>query len=144
MNEPICERAGASGVHDEDWITHAADCADCHEILNVTEWMTAFASHSPEPRNLPTAGFLLVKSRIEQRHAAADRATRPVYIVFVLAAVFFALSVGGLLLANSFFASTMINAIALIASQAGFLLVAAAAAAITYGLSIYALGERKE
>ncbi|HVF29427.1 MAG TPA: hypothetical protein VNA22_00585 [Pyrinomonadaceae bacterium] len=144
MKEPICDKAGSAGIRDKQWLRHATDCRDCGELLKVSEWMTDLAARTQMPRYLPTAGFLLVKSRIRERLAAAERVDRPVYVVTGFAGLLFAVVIVGLVRSDTPLGSMIGSAVTMIASQAGSVVIAAVLAAIVCGLSAHLLRGRKE
>lgn len=71
----------ATASMSEELAAHAALCADCGETLRVARLMRLFADATPTPHALPPPGLLLWKSRMHERRAAQERATKPLVIV---------------------------------------------------------------
>lgn len=137
MKESICQFAQESADRDERWRGHAAVCPDCGDLLAVAEWMTGLAAGTAPPRNLPAAGFLLFKSRVRERLSAADRATRPIHVMGILAGILFAVTFGLALGRPGSVQSAMSGAAGLLTSYAGVIVFvaivgAAVCAAVAY------------
>jgi ABC-type anion transport system duplicated permease subunit len=123
MKQQSCDLARAEAVKDDQWRRHAVDCPDCSEFLAVTEWMSTLAERTTIPRELPTAGFLLVKARILQKQTAAERAERPVYVMIVLAGILLAAVTLGLAAETETRVGTiLIDAVSLISAFAGVII----------------------
>lgn len=63
-----------TGTWGEDLSTHAAACAVCREIVEVSRWMKTLAE-SPEGTDpLPDAGLVWRRSQLSEKQAEAERA----------------------------------------------------------------------
>jgi hypothetical protein len=84
MKNQICEfekaviKESAGAVHNEKLALHIKQCADCREALKVAGWMRNFAADAAPRRNLPSAGFILWKSKIIEKQQAGRRAAQPI------------------------------------------------------------------
>jgi hypothetical protein len=120
MKQQSCDLARAEAIKDAQWKRHAVGCTDCSELLVVTEWMSTLAARTAIPRELPTAGFLLVKARILQKQTAAEWAERPVYMMIILAGILLAAVTLGLAVeTETRVGKILIDAVGLISSFAG-------------------------
>ena len=126
MKEPICELAREQLTQKEEWRRHASGCPDCRELLVVTEWVTALAASTAITRELPTAGYLFFKARIQEKLSAADRAVLPLQAMIVAAGILLAATIIALLLGGETrVGSIMIDAIRLLLSYAGMIVLGA-------------------
>lgn len=76
----------AAGRLSEELAAHIALCVNCGETLRIANMMRAIARATPMPRALPTTDLLLWKSRLLERRAAQERATK--HLIVVQAATF--------------------------------------------------------
>jgi hypothetical protein len=126
MKEPICELAREQVIQNEEWRHHASGCPDCRELLVVTEWMTTFAGSTAVTRELPTAGYLFFKARLQEKLSAADRAALPLLTMIVAAGILLAATIIALLLGGETrVGSIMIDAFSLLSSHAGLIVIGA-------------------
>src|SRR5215204_6102186 len=126
MKEPICELAREQVIHEEEWRHHASGCPDCRELIVVTEWMTTLAGSTAVTRELPTASYLFFKARIQEKLSAADRAALPLQAMMIVAGILFAATITVLLIGGeSRVGSIMIDAVRLLSSYAGAILLGA-------------------
>ncbi len=93
INQKKCEfeltvvKFSRSGLSNEEISAHVRDCASCRETLKVASWLQMSAkSAAPQAKNLPAAGFVWWKSRIQEKRRAAERVVQPILIAQIAAA----------------------------------------------------------
>jgi hypothetical protein len=144
MKEQICEHARDNIVRDKQWKLHAAQCVDCHELLAVSDWMGAFASVTPGPQSLPSPGYLIFKSRLKQKQAAAQQASLPYYLMVIVSALVFAIgSVWMLVAGDTPIASIMANALVMLIPGIAVLSIGIVIAGSVYAAAAYAVSRYK-
>ncbi len=85
--EPTVVKFSKSGLSNEEINAHVRDCASCRETLKVASWLQmSTKSAAPQARNLPAAGFVWWKSRIQEKRRAAERVVQPILIAQITAA----------------------------------------------------------
>ena len=124
-------------MDDEGWRRHASDCSDCNEYLLVGRWMSDLAAATPAPLALPSSGFLLAKSQIRQRFAAAETAGRPVRIMVRLTAVILTIAIIAALGMGTRTGMVMIDGLALLSSYAVWFILATILVIGVYGVAAY-------
>lgn len=93
MSERECELTqrvaveSATGEMSAELAAHINLCAGCRETLRVANMVRLFAHATTPPLALPAPGLLLWKSRLLERRAAAERATKPLVIVQAVSCV---------------------------------------------------------
>ena len=136
MKDHVCDFARTPELKDELWRNHAASCVECSEMLKVSEWMTTFAALTPPPADLPRPGYFLVKSRIQERHAAAERATLPIYAMGAGAGLLFGGAMVGILASDTRAATALFGGFDLLLSFAAPILFASVIVATIYARDI--------
>jgi len=71
----------AGGQVSGELAAHISLCTHCGETLRIANMMRAIARTTPMPHALPAPGLLLWKSRMLERRAAQERATKPLVIM---------------------------------------------------------------
>lgn len=135
MKEVTCELARQDIANDDKWRQHASGCPDCHELLTVSRWMKDLAETSATMRDLPEAGFLLFKGRIQERQLAADRAALPVLAMIIVAGILLAAMVGLAVRTETRLATVLIEAVGMLFSYAGIMIIAAVIVAAVCALT---------
>ena len=79
-----------SGIANDGTNEHLKNCADCQETLKVARFFQTNLMKEPPPLNLPVAGLIWWKSKLREKHRAAERVGQPIKIVQTIAVVIFA------------------------------------------------------
>jgi predicted anti-sigma-YlaC factor YlaD len=92
-NQKKCEfeltvvKFSRSGLSNEEIKAHVRDCTSCRETLKIASWLQMSAkSAAPQAKNLPAAGFLWWKFRIQEKRRAAERVVQPILIAQIASA----------------------------------------------------------
>ncbi len=95
LHERQMTKAAATNQWNEETRAHLATCDVCQEVLRVASWVRGLAeADADDCRALPSAGFILWKSQLLKRRAAAERATRPITIIQIFSGIIVALVAG--------------------------------------------------
>jgi hypothetical protein len=79
-----------SGEIDEKISAHIESCADCRETAKIMHFFQTNLLNEPSPpKKLPAAGLIWWKSRLREKHKAAEQINRPILIVQTIAALVF-------------------------------------------------------
>ncbi len=88
-------KAAATNQWNEELRAHLATCDVCQEAFRVASWMRGLAEADADDRRAtPSAGFILWKSQLLKRRAAAERAIRPITIIQIFSGIIVALVTG--------------------------------------------------
>ena len=79
-NEGYVVEAVRSGQWKDSLRDHIAVCSICQEVVQVSRWMQRLAEITLEPLPLPDPGLILLRCRLLQKRAAAQRVMRPLEI----------------------------------------------------------------
>lgn len=123
-----------------NWRQHAASCDDCSELLTVGDWMISLAANTGIAI-LPTAGFLMVKARIREKQAAAQKAIRPVKWMAAFSGTILVLGLVLLLRSQSHVTISLANAVGMLWSFAGVVGIGSIFAAIICAAAAYLMKE---
>ena len=82
---------------DEELRSHATSCAVCSDVVRVSLALSQNRAEGLEIARVPSAGLVWWRAEMRARREAVEKATRPLRIVEVLAAVCQLAVLGGLL-----------------------------------------------
>ena len=95
LTKNICEYEHAvvkslkSGASTAEISAHLNGCPDCQETQRVVSFFQSNMKSEPSPKNLPVAGLVRWKSKLREKHRAAERVGQPILIVQTIAALVF-------------------------------------------------------
>ena len=78
-------RAAREDQWPEGLRTHLAECEDCAMTASVAPWMTDFARMGDRNRRLPDPSIVWLKAKLLQGSAEAERMSRPMNIIQLVA-----------------------------------------------------------
>ena len=87
--EPETIKFLKSGEVNEKISAHIESCADCRETAKIMRFFQTNLLKEPPLKKLPAAGLIWWKSRLSERHKAAEMVNRPILIAQTIAAIVF-------------------------------------------------------
>ncbi len=96
--EPQVVKSLKAGLKDNEISAHLNSCADCRETAKIVSFFQTNLLRESAPKNLPTAGLVWWKTKLREKHRAANRAARPIFIAQTVAVAVALLAAIGLLI----------------------------------------------
>ncbi len=93
--EAAVTNAVRTGSLETSLTTHAANCAVCREIIQVSSWMHALSRSSESNPSLPDAGLLWWRARLSEKKADAEKAQDVLEWVEIASTAAISLGLGG-------------------------------------------------